>query len=196
MSITEVADPLSLFNEWFDEAKASNRCNPEAAALATATRSGRPSVRMVLVKRVDQRGFAFFTNLRSRKGQDLAVNPQAALCFYWEPLGRQVRVEGRVRPVSDGEADAYFAMRPREARVGAWASRQSRSMSGPEVLDRAVEDYIGRFGDGDVPRPGNWSGFWVRPERIEFWQEQPHRLHRRMLYTRHGDSWKATWLFP
>ncbi len=190
------AEPFRRFEEWFREAAEKEPSDPNGMALATADAAGRPSVRMVLLKGVDERGFVFYTNLESRKGEQLRANPQAALCFHWKSLRRQVRVEGATEPVTAEEADAYFATRARTSQIGAWASRQSRPMSGRHELERRVAEFGLKFGLGAVPRPPHWSGFRLLPERIEFWRERPFRLHDRMLYLRQGEGWQIQHLFP
>jgi pyridoxamine 5'-phosphate oxidase len=192
--IVEV-EPLAPFERWYAEALA-NEQQPEAMTLATATRGGQPSVRAVLLKGFDARGFVFYTNLESRKSTELFDNPQAALCLLWKSLRRQVRIEGAVEPVADDEADAYFATRSRDSQIGAWASDQSRPLEIRAELDRRVQDFTHRFGDGEVPRPPHWSGFRVAPRRIEFWLERPSRLHDRWLFVREGDRWRRERLFP
>lgn len=190
-------DPISLFQAWFSEAKASEINDPDAMALATADASGAPSVRMVLLKAVDGAGFVFYTNTESRKGQDLAANPRAALCIHWKSLRRQVRVEGTVSPVSDAEADAYFQSRPRASRIGAWASDQSRPMEGRFELERRVAAYTAKFGVGAVPRPPHWSGYRIAPARIEFWTGHEFRLHDRLVFTSDdAGGWTTRRLFP
>jgi pyridoxamine 5'-phosphate oxidase len=165
--------------------------------LATATPHGRPSLRAVLLKEFDAAGFVFYTNLDSRKGLELAANPQAALCMHWKSLGRQVRIEGGVTPVSIAEADAYFASRARDSRIGAWASDQSRPLRDRGQLERRFADFSERFaGQERVPRPANWSGYRVRPECIEFWQDRPFRLHDRVLFERDGERWQKRRLYP
>ena len=190
------ADPIALFHAWFKEAEASEPAEANAAALATADARGVPSARMVLLKDADERGFVFYTNLESRKGGELAANPHAALCFHWKSLRRQVRVEGSVERVSDGEADAYFATRPRQSQIGAWASAQSRPLAGIFELERKVAQFAAKFGLGKVPRPAFWSGFRIRPERIEFWRDRPFRLHERLIFARGEEGWRTERLYP
>jgi len=188
--------PVETYLEWLAEAGRSEPSDPTAAALATATRDGVPSVRMVLVRGVDERGFVFYTNLGSRKSRELAENPRASLCFHWKSLTRQVRVEGCVEPVTDQEADDYFASRPRDSRIGAWASRQSEVMAGRFELERRVAETLLRFPVGAVPRPPFWSGYRLRHERVEFWQQKPFRLHERLVYLREQGAWRTEQLFP
>jgi len=190
------AGPIQTYLEWLVQAEASEPSDATAAALATATPDGVPSVRMVLVRGCDERGFVFYTNLESRKARELRDNPRASLCFHWKSLTRQVRVEGTVEPVTAGEADAYFASRPRESRLGAWASRQSEVMAGRFELEKRVAETVLRFPAGAVPRPPFWSGFRLRHERVEFWQQKPFRLHERVLHVRDGDAWRIEHLFP
>lgn len=189
-------DPYALFDRWLAEATAAEPNDPNAAALATVSADGTPSVRVVLLKTVDSRGFAFFTNLDSHKGRDLQANPRAALNLHWKSLGRQVRIEGRVEPVSDAEADAYYATRPRGSRIGAWASEQSQPLDDRATLESRVADFDGRFGGGDIPRPDFWSGFRVVPEKIEFWQGRQSRLHDRLVFRRGKDGWTTQLLYP
>lgn len=190
------ADPLTTWRNWLAEAEQSEPTDPTAAALATATAGGVPSVRMVLVRGSDERGFVFYTNLGSRKAEELAANPHAALCVHWKSLQRQVRMEGRVEPVSAEEADAYFASRPRESRIGAWASKQSQPMRGRFELEKRVAETVLRFPLGEVPRPPFWSGFRLRHDRVEFWQQRPFRLHERIVHLRDGDDWRTEQLYP
>lgn len=191
-------DPIALFREWMEMAHAKEPEDANAVALATADRTGLPDVRMVLLKDVDARGFVFYTNLESDKGRELAENAQAALCFHWKSLRRQVRVRGKVFAVSDAEADAYFASRARDSQIGAWASRQSRPLEGRFELEREVAKYAMKFGLGKVPRPPHWSGFRIVPVRIEFWRDRPFRLHDRLVFERETDgaAWRTTRLFP
>ena len=184
-------DPLRQFQKWFDAAAEVVRMR-EAMAVATATAEGAPSVRMVLLKAADDRGLVFFTHYTSRKGRELEANPQAALLFHWDPLGRQVRVEGRVERVSAEESDAYFATRPAGARVGASASRQSEVLSDREELERRVAE----LAEADLTRPESWGGFRVVPETWEFWQHRDDRLHDRFRYTRRDDAWLIERLYP
>jgi pyridoxamine 5'-phosphate oxidase len=187
--------PLARFQEWLEAARTGGLPEPTAMALSTASAGGEPSVRMVLLKHADEYGFVFYTNLESPKAADLRANPRASLCFFWPPA-RQVRISGRVEPVSDAEADAYFASRPRLSQIGAWASRQSRPLGGFAELEREVVKYTAKFGLGSVPRPPHWSGFRVVPSRIEFWEQRPFRLHERIIHIRDGDRWQEQRLFP
>jgi pyridoxamine 5'-phosphate oxidase len=189
-------DPIALFEAWMAEAAASEPNDPNAVCLATATPDGAPSARMVLLKGVDARGFVFYTNLESRKGGELAANPQAALCFHWKTLARSVRVEGQVEAVSDAEADAYYASRARTSRLGAWASKQSRPLESRFALEKAVAEYGLKYAIGDIPRPPFWSGFRVLPRRIELWRDMPFRLHERRVFHRDGEDWRIETLYP
>lgn len=190
-------DPIAIFTDWLAEAGRREPNDPNAMALATVDADGTPSVRMVLLKDHGQDGFVFYTNLESRKGEALAANPRAALLFHWKSLQRQVRVEGAVTPVSEAEADAYFASRARDSRIGAWASDQSRPLSGRAELLARVAEYGVRHAVGAIPRPPHWSGFRVTPERIELWQDKPFRLHERRLFIADGtNGWRETMLYP
>ncbi|MBR0676578.1 pyridoxamine 5'-phosphate oxidase [Roseomonas alkaliterrae] len=194
--IATTEDPIAIFEAWLAEATASEPNDPNAVCLATATPEGLPSARMVLLKGVDRRGFVFYTNLESRKGTELAANPNAALCFHWKSLQRSVRVEGPVEPVSAAEADAYFASRARTSRLGAWASKQSRPLESRFALEKAVAEYGLRYAVGEIPRPPHWSGFRVLPRRIELWRDMPFRLHERRLFHREGEGWRMEMLYP
>ena len=189
-------DPHALFEEWFAEARLAEPEWPEAVALATADASGAPSVRMVLLKGHDARGFVFYTNSRSRKGGELAANPQAALLFHWKSLRRQVRIEGPVEPVDEAEADAYFATRARESQLGAWASDQSQPMASRDDFERRYQALAAKHEGGEVPRPPHWWGYRLAPERIEFWVDRAHRLHERRLFARSGSGWTESLLYP
>ena len=190
-----MTDPIQVFRELF--ARASASCaEPEAMVLSTVDPDGQPSGRYVLLKEVDERGFVFYTNLDSRKARAMAVHPVAALCFYWPSIDTQVRVEGPVERVTDAEADAYFATRPRESRIGAWASTQSAVLESRAALDRRVVDAAARFAGGEVTRPTFWSGFRVLPRSIEFWTRDPARLHTRERYAIDGSEWTRALLYP
>jgi pyridoxamine 5'-phosphate oxidase len=191
-----MTDPFDLFRAWYDEARASEINDSNAMALATANAAGQPSVRMVLLKGYDPRGFVFYTNQEGRKAGDLAANPKAALLFHWKSLRRQVRIEGTVNRVTDDEADAYFATRSRDSQLGAWASDQSRPLDARETFERRFEEMSRRFEGRPVPRPPHWGGYRVAPERIEFWQDRAHRLHERRLFMRDGEGWREGLLYP
>ena len=193
-------DPIALFEAWMAEAVLSEPNDPNAVCLATATPDGRPSARMVLLKGVDRErpggGFVFYTTLESRKGGELAANPNVAMCFHWKTLQRSVRVEGLVEPVGAEEADAYYNSRARASRIGAWASRQSRPLKGRFALEKAVAEQTLRFGLGAIPRPDFWSGFRLLPTRIELWRDMPFRLHERRVFHRDGAGWTLEMLYP
>ncbi len=193
----ESANPIRLFERWFETAKESGLFLPESAALATASADGTPSVRMVLLKGVDEGGFVFYTNYGSRKAREIEENPRAALCFHWPVLERQVRVSGRVTRVSEEESAAYFSKRSRGSRIGAWASRQSEPLPERKLLEARVAELDERFGDGDVPRPEFWGGYRLEAEQIEFWQGRADRLHDRVLFTRcEEEGWRSGRLYP
>jgi len=189
-------NPIKRFHDAFSRARDADAELFDAAALATVGEDGRPAVRMVLVKEVTESGFVFYTNLDSRKGREIVSNPNVTLCFWWPSLQEQIRIEGVAERVSERKADAYFVTRDRESQIGAWASRQSSELGSLEELREAFESEAKRFEDRDVPRPPNWSGFRLVPDRIEFWVGKPHRLHERYLYTRRGNDWIITMLNP
>lgn len=201
---SEAGEPFALFESWLTEASASEINDANGMALATVDARGVPDVRMVLLKGLDdadagaERGFVFYTNLESAKGVELQNNPVAALLFHWKSLRRQVRVRGTVSAVTAGEADAYFATRPRLSRIGAWASDQSRALESRFALEKAVAKYTAKFGVGEVPRPPHWSGFRITPLEIEFWHDRPFRLHDRIVFRRQdpGEGWTRTRLYP
>ena len=196
MSRARSADPLARFHLWFRQAERARIPLPEAMALATATSNGDPSVRFVLLKRADERGFTFFTDTRSAKGRDLGRNPRAALVFYWDAIGKQVRLRGRVQPVSDAEADTYWQTRPRESRLAATASHQSAPLSTHAALLARWRRLRRRYRGKDIPRPPGWRGYRVVPAEIEFWTRRPHRLHHRELFVRSGRGWRRHLIQP
>jgi pyridoxamine 5'-phosphate oxidase len=192
------SDPLALFGDWMAEAREHEPNDPNAMSLASVDSDGMPNLRIVLLKGADEAGFVFFTNQQSAKGEELAASAKAALCFHWKSLRRQVRVRGPVEVVSDQEADAYFATRPRGSQLGAWASQQSRELESREALEKAVAEATARFGEGDIPRPAHWSGYRVLPLEVEFWHDWPFRLHERVAFRRANASqpWTKTRLYP
>jgi pyridoxamine 5'-phosphate oxidase len=189
-------DPIALFGRWFADAKRSGARLPDAMTLATCTTNGLPSARMMLLKGFDARGFVFYTNYESRKGEELSQNPNAALVFHWSALERQVRVEGTVEKIPTEESTTYFQTRPRGSRLGAWASAQSSVLDDRLDLEAQFREYKRKFGDGDVPLPPFWGGFRLDPHRIEFWQGRMDRLHDRLCFTRDAPGWKVTRLYP
>lgn len=195
-SVFDEADPFALFERWLGEAREHEPNDPNAFALATADADGAPDVRMVLLKALENGGFTFYTNLQSAKGRQLADNPRAAVLFHWKTLRRQVRARGRVEPVSAGEADAYFAERARDARIGAVASDQSRPLPSRAELERRIAEAEARYGAGDPPRPAHWGGWRIIPEAFEFWRDRPFRLHDRLVFERDGRAWRRGLLYP
>ena len=189
-------EPFALFADWLADATKSEPNDPNATALATVDADGLPDVRMVLLKGFDEKGFVFYTNFESAKGREILGSMKAAMCFHWKSLRRQVRVRCPVEIVTDAEADAYFASRPRGSRIGAWASKQSRPLEGRFALEKAVAEYTARHAIGEIPRPPYWSGFRIMPVQIEFWHDRPFRLHDRVVFTRKGDGWEKTRLYP
>jgi len=196
MSDHPISEPYDQFRRWFAEAEASEPNDPNAMAIASVGADGQPSVRMVLLKDADARGFVFYTNYESRKGRQLQETRKAALLFHWKSLGRQVRAEGAVENVTDAEADAYFATRHRSSQIGAWASQQSRPLESRFELEKRVAAFAAKYAIGTVPRPPYWSGFRIVPDRIEFWENKPFRLHDRLVYSRAGDGWTTEKLYP
>ena len=189
-------DPIAIFQTWFQEAIDAGIEEPSAMAVATVDIKGQPDARMMLLKGVDERGFVLYTNLASAKAQALMHNPHVALCFYWPEIGKQVRIRGPANVVSNQEADAYFATRPRLSQISAWASKQSQRMHGYFELESKVAKTAIRFGVGKIPRPAFWSGFRVVPERVEFWLRKPFRRHQRIVYERTLEGWRKHWLYP
>lgn len=193
---TQENEPLALFAAWLKDAEASEPNDPNAVALATVDEDGLPNVRMVLLKGFDARGFVFYTNFESRKGQEILGQKKAAMCFHWKSLRRQIRLRGEVEVVSDAEADEYYNSRPLGSRIGAWASQQSRPLEGRFALEKAVAEYTAKFALGHVPRPPHWSGFRIIPRTIEFWHDRKFRLHDRIEFRREGDGWSKVRMYP
>lgn len=195
---TEASEPFVLFSRWFEDAKGSEPNDPNAMALATVDGSGMPNVRMVLMKDWDEAGFVFYTNTESAKGREILGTLKAALVFHWKTLRRQVRVRGLIEQVTDAEADAYFQSRPRDSRIGAWASQQSRPLEGRFALEKAVAVNAAKYAIGEVPRPQHWTGFRIKPVEMEFWHDRPFRLHDRVVFRRDMPSsdWTKTRLYP
>ena len=193
---TEADEPYRLFAAWFAEAEKSEPNDANGLALATVDTDGMPNVRMVLLKGFDESGFVFYTNFESAKGKEILASMKAAMCFHWKSLRRQVRIRGPVELVSKEEADAYYATRARGSRIGAWASKQSRPLESRFALEKAVAEYTLKFAVGEIPRPDHWSGFRLAPRTIEFWHDRPFRLHDRILFSRAGDGWEKTRLYP
>jgi pyridoxamine 5'-phosphate oxidase len=189
-------NPLDEFNQWFQEARTTRLRYPNAMALATVDEAGVPSVRIVLMKHFDEHGLVFYTNYESKKSHDIKATSIAAVNFHWEEVGKQVRITGAVEPVAKEDADAYFATRPRDSQLGAWASKQSQVMASRAEFEDRLKMFTQRFEGGSVPRPENWSGWRILPERMDFWVEKPFRLHDRWVYTRDGSSWQREWLYP
>ena len=193
---TQSDEPFALFARWLEDATASEPNDPNALALATVDADGMPNVRMVLLKDFDRDGFVFYTNYESAKGGELLASGKAALLFHWKSVRRQVRVRGLVEKVTEEEADAYYATRPRGSRIGAWASAQSRPLESRFALEKAVAEYTARYAVGSIPRPPHWSGFRIKPASIEFWHDRPFRLHDRVLFENEGPGWRKTRLYP
>lgn len=197
LELTAQDNPFEIFDQWFELAKQSEPDDPNAMCLATATPDGKPSARMVLLKDHDERGFVFYTNLESRKGSELADNPHASVCFHWKSLHRQIRIEGKIEQVSDAQADDYYNSRHRGSRIGAWASKQSRPLDSRDTLKQRVEDFDKKFeGQENIPRPAHWSGFRLKPSRIEFWDDGTYRLHDRFIFEKIEASWTCQRYYP
>ncbi len=195
---TEESEPFTLFARWLKDAEGSEPNDPNAVAVATVDEDGLPNVRMVLLKGFDEHGFVFYTNFESQKGQEILGQKKAAMCFHWKSLRRQVRIRGPVEVVTDAEADAYYASRPRGSRIGAWASKQSRPLEGRFALEKSVAEYAARYAIGEIPRPSYWSGFRILPTSIEFWHDRQFRLHDRVEFRRDdpSGSWNKVRMYP
>ena len=195
---TQESEPFALFARWLKDAEGSEPNDPNAVAVATVDEHGLPNVRMVLLKGFDEQGFVFYTNFESQKGQEILGQKKAAMCFHWKSLRRQVRIRGPVEVVTDAEADAYYASRPRGSRIGAWASKQSRPLEGRFALEKSVAEYTARYAIGEIPRPSYWSGFRIRPTSIEFWHDRQFRLHDRVEFRRDDPSgnWNKVRMYP
>ena len=191
-----VTHPFELFSDWFELAKANEPSDVDAASIATVGADGQPSIRIVLIREVSKDGFKFYTNLGSRKAREIENNPQMALCFHWKSIAKQVRVEGRAQLVSDAVADRYFAGRPRESQIGAWASQQSQTLASRAKLEADFREFETKFAGDAVPRPPFWSGYQLQPTRFEFWDKRDHRLHDRQNYQKDGDDWQYELLYP
>lgn len=191
-----MSDPYIIFDSWYADARATELNDSNAMTIATVDANGRPSARMVLLKGHDRDGFIFYTNQTSRKAQDIAANPHAAILFHWKSQRRQIRIEGRLDSVADAMADAYFATRSRDSQLGAWASDQSQPLDSRATFEARVAEMQARFDGGDVPRPPYWSGYRLTPDHFEFWQDRAHRLHERRIFTRAGDGWEEGLLYP
>ncbi|MBN8536873.1 MAG: pyridoxamine 5'-phosphate oxidase [Deltaproteobacteria bacterium] len=194
--MSKVIAPIDIFKEWFEEAKKKEESYPEAIALATVSSLGMPDVRMVLMKSFDERGFVFFTNYQGKKAQDIEFCSQATICFYWKSLQRQIRISGTLAKTSGQESDDYFQTRPRLSQIGAWASKQSEVMSSEYELEKRVVEFTLKFHVGPVPRPPQWGGYRLSPQRFEFWEERPSRIHRRREFLLKDSEWTSSFIFP
>ena len=192
----EIRHPYDMFCDWFELAKQNEPSDVDAASIATVDEDGRPSIRIVLIRAMSEAGFSFYTNLGSRKARDISSNPHIALCFHWKSIAKQIRVEGEAQQVTNADADAYFAGRPRESQIGAWASRQSEVLTSREALEERFQDQEQQYAEKNVQRPPFWSGFLLRPSVFEFWDKRPFRLHDRQRYTKRGNGWHRELLFP
>ena len=191
-----IEDPFALFDAWFELAKLNEPSDVDAASVATVDDAGQPSLRIVLIREIDRAGFKFYTNLGSRKAQDLSRNPRCALCFHWKSIAKQIRIEGTAQRLSAAVADDYFAGRPRESQIGAWASQQSKTLSSRDTLESKFHDFERQFSGSDVPRPPFWSGYLLVPNAFEFWDKREHRLHDRQYFYRQANIWQRELLYP